>query len=324
MTADAIAVRSNSFGGRRTRGRESAFRVTGSGIMNPSHLLRAFGVNDNEPLLALSEEEMVPPMRQLPRVVAFSLISIVLAFPKASIADPVSMRFKQGCAHVFLILQSEDQRILAVGEVLSVTHGATVTSRLTFRFRDGSLDDETTLFEQAGILRLLRDHHVQRGPSFPHPIDVLIDTKRAEVTMRDHGAGKDMTERLDLPDDVANGLLPEILQNIAWVTAETKVSYVAAGSKPRLVQLVIKPDGDERFSIAGSRHRAHRFKIEVKLGGLASIVAPILGKQPKNTHVWVADGEVPTFMKMEGSLYEGGPVWTVQQASAVWPSSAPR
>jgi hypothetical protein len=259
-------------------------------------------------------------MRQPLRAVMCFLVFIGLLFPKASVADPISMRFKQGSAHAFLTLQSADRRTLAVGEVLSMTQGSTVTSRLTFRFRDGSVDDETTVFEQAGILRLLSDHHVQRGPSFPHPIDVLIDTKRAEVTMRDLGTGKEVAAPLNLPDDVANGLLPEVMQNIRSMTAETKVSYVAAGSKPRLVQLVIRPDGEERFWIAGTRHRAHRFEIEVKLGGLASIVAPILGKQPRNTRVWMAGGKVPSFLKMEGQLYEGGPVWTVQQASPAWSS----
>jgi hypothetical protein len=41
--------------------------------------------------------------------------------------------------------------------------------RLTFRFVDGSIDDETTTYRQQGRFRLVRNHHIQKGPFFTKP-----------------------------------------------------------------------------------------------------------------------------------------------------------
>ena len=41
-----------------------------------------------------------------------------------------------------------------------------------------------------------------------------------------------------------------------------------------------------------------------------------MGKQPPDTHVWVLGGEAPAFVKSEGPLYAGGPIWRIQLASA--------
>jgi len=41
-----------------------------------------------------------------------------------------------------------------------------------------------------------------------------------------------------------------------------------------------------------------------------------MGKQPADTHVWVLGGEAPAFVKAEGPLYVGGPIWRIQLASA--------
>ena len=41
-----------------------------------------------------------------------------------------------------------------------------------------------------------------------------------------------------------------------------------------------------------------------------------MGKQPPDTHVWVLGGEAPAFVKLESSLYVGGPIWRIQLAGA--------
>jgi hypothetical protein len=38
--------------------------------------------------------------------------------------------------------------------------------------------------------------------------------------------------------------------------------------------------------------------------------------------VWVLEGEAPTLLKSEGPLYEGGPVWRIEQISPVWAKEA--
>jgi hypothetical protein len=90
-------------------------------------------------------------------------------------AEPVPVRHPQGSAHGFLALSALDGTRIAVGDVTQVIHGSQVTSRVIFRFRDGSVDDDTTVFSQRGTFRLISNHHIQRGPSFPKPIDILID-----------------------------------------------------------------------------------------------------------------------------------------------------
>lgn len=76
-------------------------------------------------------------------------------------ADPVPVRHPQGSSHGFLALKTLEGTRIATGVI--------------FRFRDGSIDDDTTVFSQRGVFRLISDHHIQRGPSFPKPIDVLIE-----------------------------------------------------------------------------------------------------------------------------------------------------
>jgi hypothetical protein len=40
------------------------------------------------------------------------------------------------------------------------------SSRVFFRFKDGSMYDDTAIFSQRGSFRLLSDHLVEKGPSF--------------------------------------------------------------------------------------------------------------------------------------------------------------
>jgi len=53
----------------------------------------------------------------------------------------------------------------ATGESTQVVHGDRVTSRLILRFRDGSIDDDATVFSERRIFRIISDHHIQHGPS---------------------------------------------------------------------------------------------------------------------------------------------------------------
>src|ERR1700704_7132628 len=81
-------------------------------------------------------------------------------------ADQVPVRHMEGLMHGFLALRTLDGKRLADGEMTQVAEGDRVTSRLIFRFKDGSVYDDTTTFSQRGAFRLLSDHLVQRGPSF--------------------------------------------------------------------------------------------------------------------------------------------------------------
>jgi hypothetical protein len=203
---------------------------------------------------------------------------------------------------------------IATGDATQIVNGDRVTSRVTFRFSDGSIDDDTTVFSQRGVFRLITDHHVQRGPSFPKPTDILINASTGQITSRSE-KGKLREDHLDLPADVSNGLPPNLLMNVLPSVPETKLSFVAPTEKPRLIHVSIKPAGEVPFTIGGTKRKAVDFLLHVELGGITGVIAPIIGKQPPDYHIWILPGTSPAFIREEGPLYEGGPIWRIEQIS---------
>jgi hypothetical protein len=256
----------------------------------------------------------------------FRCAILVFAVSRVLRAEPVSVRWAEGVVRGFLVLRTLEGTTLAAGDLIQVARGGRVTSRLVFRFKDGSVHDETVVFSQSGRFRLISDHLNQKGPSFPHPIDVAIDAVgRVTVAYRDDdGKEKVLTERLEFPEDVANGLMLTLLKNLDSKAARTTVSMVAASPKPRLVKLVVAPEGEDSFSVGGAWHKAVRYVVKVEIGGLAGVVAPLVGKQPPDTHVWILTGKTPAFVKSEGPLYFGGPVWRIELTSPFWRQQPPR
>lgn len=253
------------------------------------------------------------------------LASAAFLWPCTLSAESVAVRHTEGLVHGFLVLRTLEGNTLADGDLIQVAHGDLVTTELVFRFKDGSIDDETVVFSQRRSFRLMSDHLVQKGPAFQHPMDVFIEGSTGQVTVRykdDDGKEKVVTEHLKLPPDVANGLVLTLLKNVRPDTPLTTVSMVAATPKPCLVKLAITPQGEGAFSIGDSRRRATHYVIKVEIGGIAGAMAPLLGKQPPDTHVWVLGGKAPAFVKSEGPLYLGGPIWRIELAGPVWPRVA--
>jgi hypothetical protein len=151
-------------------------------------------------------------------------------------------------------------------------------------------------------------------------MEVSIDAAKHEFTVHyaDNGKEKDESEKLDVPEDAANGLMLNLMKNIAPETPQTTVSMVAATPKARVVKLVISPSGKRTFSIGGSSRQATDFLVKVDIGGVAGAVAPLVGKKPSDTHVWVYGGDAPAVVRFEGALYEGGPIWRIEPASFVF------
>ena len=248
----------------------------------------------------------------------------ILAFQPNATTEPIPVRYLEGTVHGFLAVRSEKGRIIASGDFIQSVRGDQVVTRVIFHFRDGSIDDETTVFSQQGNFRFISDHHIQKGPSFPHPIDLSIDSRKNEVTVRSTGKdGKDevTTDHLDLPADLVNGMVLLIIKNIRPATPETTVSMLVAAPKPRIVKLQITPQGKQSFSLAGSPRSALDYEIKIELGGVAGKVAPLIGKQPPNIHVWIIEGEVPTFIRERGPFFPEGPIWTVELTSPIWPNA---
>ena len=252
--------------------------------------------------------------RQLPTIL------ICTALIPAS-AAPVVVRHTEGLVHGFLVLSSMDGTPLAQGDLIQVAANNQVTNHLVFRFKDGSVRDETAVYSQRGSFRLLSYRLTQRGPAFEQRSEMSFDTSKGEVTVHYTEDGKERvaTDRMELPLDVANGMIFTLLKNLRPDGPPTTVSMVAATPKPRLVKLQISPQGEDSFSVAGSKRVAMHYVLKVEIGGIAGVVAPLLGKKPLDVHVWIFGGEAPAFVKSEGPLYYGGPNWRIELASPVWP-----
>jgi len=256
------------------------------------------------------------------RVLAILLVYAAMLQPKALLGDTIPVRHTEGLMHGFLVLRSLDGKALADGQLTQDAKGDRVTNRLTFRFKDGSTYEETTIFSQRGTFQLLSDHVVQKGPSFKQPTDTLIDVSTGQVKVRyteenkEQNKEKVVAQRLELPPDVSNGLIFTLMKDLTPSVPRTTVSLVAATPKPRIVKLAILPQGEEPFTIGSFRHKAIHYIVKVEIGGLTGFFARLTGKQPPDTHVWVLGGEAPAFVKAEGPLYAGGPIWRIQLASA--------
>lgn len=248
-----------------------------------------------------------------------------LLWPPALLGQSVAVRHSEGLVHGFLTLKTLEGTPLADGDLIQTSRGGRVTARLVFHFKDGSVHDETAVYTQRQRFRLMTHRLVQKGPTFPQPLDMSIDGSSGRVTVRytDDGKQKVETERIDVPLDLANGLILTLLKNVQSGAPPKSVSYVAATPKPRLVKLEITEAGAEPFSTGGAARKAMHYVLKVDIGGIAGVIAPLIGKQPPDSHVWILGGEAPAFVKSEQSLYLGGPLWRIELVSPVWPRNGP-
>jgi len=58
--------------------------------------------------------------------------------------------------------------------------------------------------------------------------------------------------------------------------------------------------------------------VHVDIKGLAGAVAPLLGKDPPDSHMWILQGEAPAFLKSESPLFPDGPLWRIELTSPTW------
>jgi hypothetical protein len=119
-------------------------------------------------------------------------------------------------------------------------------------------------------------------------------------------------------------MVPVIVENIEPNATQTIVPMLVATPKPRLVRLVISPHGEDPFSVAGTSHRCVHFEIKFDLGGVASVAAPMVGKQPPSAQLWIIGGEAPTFLREQGPIYPEGPLLSIRLASPTWSDSPER
>ncbi|MCU1251586.1 MAG: hypothetical protein JWQ49_4615 [Edaphobacter sp.] len=240
-------------------------------------------------------------------VAAFFAITLCAAAP----AESISVRHIQRPTHRFMVARSENEKIIANCEFSQTVQGDEVTMRLTYKFVDGSIDDETTTYRQQGTFRLVRDHHTQKGPFFVKQVDFTVEAATGIATSRTadkNGNIRVENHHIDVPDDLANGFVGTLLLNAPQNTTPFRVAMLVPVNGARLIRILISPEGEQPFHSTGQTRRAMVFRIHPELGGIVGVIASLIGLQPKDVMVWVLEGEEPAVVRIVGQLGGYGPV----------------
>lgn len=243
------------------------------------------------------------------RFLAAAFFAIILS--TAASAEQIPVRHLQLPGHDFMVARSETGKTIARAEFTQTVQGDEVTMRLTYRFVDGSIDDETTTYRQRGTFQLVRYHHIQKGPFFAKPVDFAVEAATGIVTSRTietNGKLQVESKHMNLPDDLANGFVGTLLLNVPPTTAPFRVGMLAPVGGGRLIQLLISPEEEQTVQLSGRSLKATVFRVHPELGGILSVIARLLGLQPKDVMVWVLEGEEPAVAVVVGQLGGSGPV----------------
>ena len=252
-----------------------------------------------------------------------ALLAFVAAMLWAHLAaaDPVAARFPEGIAHGFLVLRTTDGALIASGDLLQFVRRGEVESRMVFRFKDGSVLDETVVFTQNRVFAMQTYRLVQRGPVFAEDTEVsLARSGKYRVLTR----GKDGKEEVlegklaSLPADTYNGMVLTIAKNLAKGAGET-VHMVAFTPAPRLVQLEVVPAEEHKVLVGELEKSATHYVFKPRPGAWLTMLATVLGRMPADSHAWIVTEELPAFVRFEGPLHPAGPVWRIELASPRWP-----
>jgi hypothetical protein len=236
-------------------------------------------------------------------------------------AEPQRVRLPEGNMHGFLIVRTLAGEAIAYGELVQKPTRGLITSRMLLHFNDGSLYDETLAFSQKGVFRLERYQLVQGGPSFPKAT-IAFDRKSGQYRVQQQEK-KDSEEEtasgpLAMPPDLYNGMATTLMKNLPRGTSAT-VQMVAFTPEPRLLKMALMPEGEEKVRLGKDAKTVARYLVKLELGGLAGLMAPMLGKHPPDLHYWLVLGDVPAFVRFEGPMFLHGPVWRLELTTVPLP-----
>jgi hypothetical protein len=237
-------------------------------------------------------------------------------------AAPVRVRFVEGSLHGFLSLRSVEGALIAEGDLIQVARGEEFEKRMVFRFKDGSLLEESVVFTQRIVYTMQSYRLLQHGAAFTEDIEISMEraTGKYHVKTKAHKDGREtvLNGKLELPPDVYNGLLLSVVKNLPKGAGET-VHYVAFTPEPRLIELELTPAGEQRVLVGNLAKTAAHYVMKPELGFWLKLFATVLGRVPPDPHVWVLMDDVPVFVRYVGPLYPTGPVWQIQSMSPRWP-----
>ncbi|WP_447979106.1 hypothetical protein [Candidatus Nitrospira bockiana] len=264
------------------------------------------------------------------RAASAFLLSALLATGFALAADlahagAVGVHFPEGVTQGFLVIRSLDGRTLGQGELRQTAAGKDrLVSRLVFHFHDGSLHDETVVFSQEKVFRLLRYSLVQEGPSFPSSLSISIDRETGEYRVRsrrpDAVRETVLAGTLSLPEDVYNGMTVTVLKNLSR-SPTGSIHMLAFMPEPQLYEVSIEAAEKEPVRAGRVEKRARHYVLTPKLGGFIRFFARLLGKSPPTYHVWILADDIPAFVRFEGPLGADGPTWRIEVQPPALPDS---
>ena len=180
-------------------------------------------------------------------------------------AEPVPVRHLQGFIHGFLVVKDVNDAVLGSGELVQVSSGARVTATLTLHLKDGSLYQETFVFSQQKVYKLLSYKQVLKGPAFKTQQTLTINANGSVSVVATEQDGKEKTinKQIALPLDLANGIVSTLLIDVD-PKVESVLSMLVATPEPRMVKLKISSDGAaESISIGGSPNKATHYVVNI-------------------------------------------------------------
>jgi hypothetical protein len=248
-------------------------------------------------------------------------MAVVASALGAASADLIPVRAREGNVYSPLVLLSADGEALANGELIQSVRENRAESRLTFHFKDGSLQDEHIAFTQSRVFKVVSHRMVQRGPAFPHELRSSFERESGRYTVRFRDTTKSGPEehhegQLDLPDDVYNGMATVLVRNLEGRGARGHL--LAFTPKPRLLRMELVPSGEDTFWVGPVERQASKYQVKLEVPGVMGLAASLIGKDPPDLMYWIVQSPVPAFLKFEGAFFLKGPTWRVEPARPRW------
>ena len=255
------------------------------------------------------------------RAASLALLAGLLVAPAAA-AAPIAVRFVEGVSHGFLTLRTVDAAQIASGDLLQFERRGEIESRMVFRFKDGSVLDETVVFTQQRVFLMKSYRLSQRGPVFAEDTEISLERAsgkyRVKTTARADARESVLEGVLEMPADTYNGMVLTVAKNLAKGASQT-IHVVAFTPEARLVPVELAPAGEQKILVGELTKSATRYVFKPKPGPWISLLANVLGRMPPDSHAWILTEDVPAFVKFEGPLHPAGAAWRIELTSPRWP-----
>lgn len=242
---------------------------------------------------------------------------LALFNPRAE-ATPIEVRLKEGVTQGYLSVSVPGGPRIAEGEVSQVATGADrLVSRMVLRFNDGSRYNETVIFSQQKVFKLLRYSVDQKGPSFAQELHFDLDGATGAYTVVEGAASKEKSSRtgnMELPPDVYNGMTVMVLKNLPE-SGQASFSIVSVDQEPTLYPVMVRPIDVDAVKTGNRKGEAVHYVLQPTVKWLKRALVWLFSKTIPEYHFWLITHDVPAFTKFEGPLYTGGPIWRIEQIS---------